>query len=345
MRRIVLALFAAVLASAQEHIPENEKNPLAGKPEAIATGKRLYEQTCQACHGGNAAGSERGPALSTGVFKHGGKDGELFLNIRNGLKGTQMPPFSGLKTEQIWSMVSYLRSLADTGARTAETVPGNPAAGETLFFGRAGCERCHAVNARGGIFAPDLSAAAALPAATIRQKLLDPASVGRARGRRTVGPSITTVQFPDGRTLRGIIRNQDTFTLHLAETTGKLHLLDRRKVTVTTAPGSFMPPAKLTPEETTDLIAYLKSNVARDLTKTSQVPLAGGLTFERLRNAAAEPHNWLSYWGDYQGTHFTTLAQITPANVKTLQTKWAAQMPGDTLLQSTPLVIDGILYT
>ena len=345
MRRIVLALFAAVLASAQEHIPENEKNPLAGKAEAIATGKRLYEQTCQACHGGNAAGSERGPALSTGVFKHGGKDGELFLNIRNGLKGTQMPPFSGLKTEQIWSMVSYLRSLADTGARTAETVPGNPAAGEALFFGRAGCERCHAVNARGGIFAPDLSAAAALPAATIRQKLLDPASVGRARGRRTVGPSITTVQFPDGRTLRGIIRNQDTFTLHLAETTGKLHLLDRRKVTVTTAPGSFMPPAKLTPEETTDLIAYLKSNVARDLTKTSQVPLAGGLTFERLRNAAAEPHNWLSYWGDYQGTHFTTLAQITPANVKTLQTKWAAQMPGDTLLQSTPLVIDGILYT
>jgi alcohol dehydrogenase (cytochrome c) len=345
MRRFVLALFAAALASAQEHIPENEKNPLAGKPEAIATGKRLYEQTCQACHGGNAAGSERGPALSTGVFKHGGKDGELFLNIRNGLKGTQMPPFAGLKAEQIWSMVSYLRSLADAGVRSAETVPGNPAAGEALFFGKAGCSNCHAVHARGGVFAPDLSAAAALSAETIRQKLADPASVGRARGRRMVGPSITTVKFADGRTVRGIARNQDTFTLHLAEPSGKLHLLDKRKVTVTTAPGSFMPPAKLTPGETTDVIAFLKSNSARDLNKTRQAPLAGGLTFERLRNSAAEPHNWLTYWGDYQGTHFTTLSQITPLNVKNLQTKWAAQMPGDTLLQSTPIVIDGVMYT
>jgi len=345
MRRIVLALFAAALASAQEHIPENEKNPLAGKPEAITTGKRLYEQTCQACHGGNAAGSERGPALSTGVFKHGGKDGELFLNIRNGLKGTQMPPFAGLKAEQIWSMVTYLRSLADTGVRSAETVPGNPTAGEALFFGKAACSTCHAVHARGGIFAPDLSTAAALPADTIRQKLADPASVGRARGRRTVGPSITTVQFPDGRTLRGLARNQDTFTLHLADPTGKLHLLDKRKVTVTTAPGSFMPPAKLTPAETTDVIAYLKSNAARDFNKTRQAPLPGGLSFDRIRNSAAEPHNWLTYWGDYQGTHFSTLAQITPANVKNLQTKWAAQMPGDTLLQSTPIVIDGIMYT
>ncbi len=345
MRRIVLALFAAGLASAQEHIPENEKNPLAGKPEAIATGKRLYEQTCQACHGGNAAGSERGPALSTGVFKHGGKDGELFLNIRNGLKGTQMPPFAGLKAEQIWSMVSYLRSLADAGVRSAETVPGNPATGEALFFGKASCANCHAVHARGGIFAPDLSAAAALPAETIRQKLTDPASVGRARGRRTVGPSITTVKFADGRTLRGIARNQDTFTLHLADPTGKLHLLDKRKVTATTAPGSLMPPAKLSPAETTDLIAYLKSNTGRDFNKTRQAPLTGGLTFERIRNAAAEPHNWLTYWGDYQGTHFTTLAQVTPLNVKNLQTKWAAQMPGDTLLQSTPIVIDGVMYT
>jgi PQQ-dependent dehydrogenase (methanol/ethanol family) len=345
MRRFVLALFAATLASAQEHIPENEKNPLAGKPEAITTGKRLYEQTCQACHGGNAAGSERGPALSTGVFKHGGKDGELFLNIRNGLKGTQMPPFAGLKVEQIWSMVSYLRSLADTGVRSAETVPGNPAAGEALFFGKAGCANCHAVHARGGVFGPDLSAAAALPAETIRQKLADPASVGRARGRRMIGPSITTVKFADGRIVRGIARNQDTFTLHLADPTGKLHLLDKREVTVTTAPGSFMPPAKLTPAETTDVIAYLKSNAARDLNKTRQAPIAGGLTFERIRNSAAEPHNWLTYWGDYQGTHYTALSQVTPLNVKNLQTKWVAQMPGDTLLQSTPIVIDGVMYT
>ena len=33
---------------------------------------------------------------------------------------------------------------------------------------------------------------------------------------------------------------------------------------------------------------------------------------------ASEPQNWLTYWGDYQGTHYSRLNSITPANVRTL---------------------------
>jgi hypothetical protein len=38
------------------------------------------------------------------------------------------------------------------------------------------------------------------------------------------------------------------------------------------------------------------------------------------------------------------LNQITPANVKNLQARWAVQMPGDGIVESVPLVVDGIMY-
>ena len=54
-----------------------EKNPFAGDSEAIAAGKKLYEESCQLCHGGDARGG-RGPALASGEFLHGSEDGQIF---------------------------------------------------------------------------------------------------------------------------------------------------------------------------------------------------------------------------------------------------------------------------
>ncbi|HMB80899.1 MAG TPA: PQQ-dependent dehydrogenase, methanol/ethanol family, partial [Vicinamibacterales bacterium] len=70
-----------------------------------------------------------------------------------------------------------------------------------------------------------------------------------------------------------------------------------------------------------------------------------GLTFERIRGVAGEPHNWLTYWGDYQGTHFSRLQQITTSNVSRVQAAWARQLPGSSVLEATPLVVDGVMYT
>lgn len=72
---------------------------------------------------------------------------------------------------------------------------------------------------------------------------------------------------------------------------------------------------------------------------------APNLTFERLRNAAAEPQNWLTYWGDYQGRHFSGLKQVTASNVARLEMRWSVPMPGNSGLEVTPLVVDGIMYT
>src|SRR5438132_5997275 len=89
-----------------------ERNPFAGDKEAIAAGKNLYEESCQLCHGGDARGG-RGPALASGEFLHGGEDGQIFENVHEGIAGTQMPAFDLLPNE-IWQLVSYIRSLSGT---------------------------------------------------------------------------------------------------------------------------------------------------------------------------------------------------------------------------------------
>src|SRR5687767_3233008 len=40
---------------------------------------------------------------------------------------------------------------------------------------------------------------------------------------------------------------------------------------------------------------------------------------DRLTRARTEPHNWLTYYGAYDGKRFSTLDQINTANVVTLQ--------------------------
>jgi alcohol dehydrogenase (cytochrome c) len=68
------------------------------------------------------------------------------------------------------------------------------------------------------------------------------------------------------------------------------------------------------------------------------------VTYDRILQAAKEPHNWLTYNGGYNGNRYSLLTQITPANITNLEQKWVFQ--GNVLgaWQSTPLVVDGIMY-
>src|SRR5689334_10948379 len=123
-------------------------NPFANDPAVPAAGKAVFESTCAACHGAGAAGSERAPALNTGTFKHGGSDQEIFQTIRSGVPGSLMPSFSGLPSDNVWRLVSYIKSLSgQTGPLGQAT--GDAVAGEAVFFGKGGCAGCHEVNGRG----------------------------------------------------------------------------------------------------------------------------------------------------------------------------------------------------
>jgi alcohol dehydrogenase (cytochrome c) len=68
------------------------------------------------------------------------------------------------------------------------------------------------------------------------------------------------------------------------------------------------------------------------------------VTFERLVNSAKEPQNWMSYSGDYTGKRFSSLDQINITNARTMVAKWVYQTGATGKLETTPLVVDGILY-
>ena len=66
------------------------------------------------------------------------------------------------------------------------------------------------------------------------------------------------------------------------------------------------------------------------------------VTYQQLLNAAKEPHNWLTYGGDYFSHRFSQLTQITPANVKSLNLEWVFQSPLAGSWQATPLAVGGM---
>ncbi len=354
-------LTATCPLAAQNDVPDAVRNPFATDPNAVAAGKLLYEQTCQGCHGGDARG-DRGPAL-TGALKHGSSDTDIYQTIRTGVQGTQMPAFSFLPTDSVWRIVTYLDSLDPAKTSRQETVPGDVAAGSKVFFGKGGCAQCHEVNGNGGVFAGDLSAIGVNSVDYLRNWILHPGAPGtpavagpRPQGRGGGGggggpatPVMVSVKTADGKEVKGVRIADDGFTLLLRVPSGEVRrfdtgmLLDKHEESKPLMPDDYA--TTLSPEELQNLIAYLKSLKVRDTAVPSHADISGGLSPERLAHANAEPQNWLTYWGDYQGRHYSPLTQITPANVSKLAARWTVQMPGESVLETTPLVVDGIMYT
>jgi alcohol dehydrogenase (cytochrome c) len=67
--------------------------------------------------------------------------------------------------------------------------------------------------------------------------------------------------------------------------------------------------------------------------------------YSRLLRTADEPHNWLTYSGNYNGHRHSALSQITTANVASLKAAWVYQSrEAAGKLECSPLVIDGVLY-
>ncbi len=64
----------------------------------------------------------------------------------------------------------------------------------------------------------------------------------------------------------------------------------------------------------------------------------------RLRAARAEPANWMTYSGDFANQRYSPLGQITPANVASLRPAWIYQAVEPGILQTSPIVVDGVMY-
>jgi len=95
------------------------------------------------------------------------------------------------------------------------------------------------------------------------------------------------------------------------------------------------------------LLASAQLATAQEQTSASgggMAPSFSPVTWERLLNAADEPENWLMYSGTLDSQRFSGLDQIHNRNVGELELKWAYQIPQLDRAETTPLVVDGVMF-
>jgi len=68
------------------------------------------------------------------------------------------------------------------------------------------------------------------------------------------------------------------------------------------------------------------------------------ITSQDLLDGLKDPTRWLTYGGDYSSQRHSPLTQITPENVNQLTAQWTFQTGTTGSFQTTPLVVDGVLY-
>lgn len=214
-------------------------------------GKSVFEAKCATCHGLDGLGGEHAPDI---IRRSGVKalSDEALLNvIHDGIPEEGMPGFPSIGGEDAHAMVAYLRFLQ--GGSAGNSVPGDPARGHDLFFGKAGCSACHQIGGRGQFVAEDLAGFARdHPEDEIRDAILKPAE----------GPQeMATAVARDGGKFSGTIRNEDNASLQLQDGGGRFYLLMKSSlVSVQRKIGDIMPGdymRRLSSTELDDLVAYI----------------------------------------------------------------------------------------
>jgi alcohol dehydrogenase (cytochrome c) len=305
-------------------------------PEAVVAGMKEFDARCAPCHGAGGAGGERAPAISQADHEKYQSGQAIRDLIRHGIPDAGMPGFD-IPEPRLTHLVAFVRSRIAPASEFV--VPGDPTAGEAFFFGGGRCATCHMVRGRGGLDGPDLTnGSRQLTLAEIEQALRAPEK------RRQRGYQVAAVRLKSGAEIRGLIRNESNFDLQLQGFDHRLHLLRREEiVSIRRDAGSYMPALKATDRETQDLIAYLVRNRESPGSRSSELDsLPGAIRWDDIVRPRAG--DWLTYHGQLGGNRYSTLDQITPANVAGLAPRWIFPIPGAHHLEVTPVVADGVMY-
>jgi putative heme-binding domain-containing protein len=175
-------------------------------------------------------------------------------------------PATKLSDDETWKLTAFIRAL--TGPASENPVPGDPKAGEAIFWGaKAGCSDCHAILGRGSRMGPDLSnIGGSRPLGLIREALIPPKN-DPSRNYALGGKEGVTVTLKNGNVIKGIARNRSNYSLQVVDTKGQLHLIDMANVkTLSVLDHSLMPDdydRRLSSEELRDLLAYLAQRSVR----------------------------------------------------------------------------------
>ena len=227
-------------------------------------GRQLFLGMCSRCHGAEGGGGE-GPNLNRPALSRAPDDQALTAVIRDGIPDRGMPRIRRFTDAEMHAMVLYVRSL---GRTVALAVPGSPEKGKAVYQ-KSGCSSCHIINGEGGTLGSELSSVGARRAPDyLRQAIVDPAAALPRGALPIPGRSLNEflpvrVVTRDGREVRGIRVNEDSFTIQVKDAGNQLYSF--RKADLKTLDKelgkSVMPDykARISGADLDDLVAYLHS--------------------------------------------------------------------------------------
>ncbi len=224
-------------------------NPFAGDAKAAEAGRADFRRHCSSCHGRQAEGG-RAPGLPRGTAT----DADLFRIISTGIPGTEMGSYDKrLSGDEIWRVVAFIRSTAHSDTPIA----GDATHGEELFWNKGACGNCHAVQNRGSRVGPDLSRIGRRrSAAYLRESLVAPST------DIPQNYSGVTVVARDGKSIRGLEKAIDDFSVVLQDFSGQVRSFNRSDVrSVSRDTQSLMPEygKVLSPAELDNVLKYLST--------------------------------------------------------------------------------------
>jgi PQQ-dependent dehydrogenase (methanol/ethanol family) len=293
-----------------------------------------FAQTCSLCHGGDARGTDRAPALANNSDLRNMPDSSITEIIQKGRNN--MPAFA-LPEAELEVLTNYIRSL-NPNMPEVSSGGGDVKVGEQLFFVGAGCSFCHSVRGHGGTNGPDLSdVGKRLPATDLMKALNDPSA------RIAPGYVSVTVTLKDGGKLSGFVRAQGAHDLVLQMSDGKLHsLLEGEYKDMAEEKQSSMPVYHGTEQEQHDLVAFLSQLKAIEVGPLKQ-PQKAATKMEMDTITHPKAGEWPTYNGRLDGNRYSTLDQINLKNVRELKAEWTYTIPFFGL-ETTPIVMDGVMY-
>ena len=254
---VSLCLFPVVAQEGQDASKSldqdlTERNPYTSSSDE-AIGRQYFLGHCAQCHGPEGEGG-RGVNLTTGHYRHGSSDRQLYMTIRRGIPGSEMPG-SRLSQPEVWRMVAFVRRLGSAGA--GEKATGDPSAGRIVYEGKGGCAACHTVKEKGGRLGPDLTEIGLRRSLKfLRDSLTDPSSYIDRQYRSAI--AVTR----DGTKIRGIVLNEDDYSIQMRDMHEELHsFLKSDLAEVRHERESLMPSYKqaLSEREIESVVAYLSS--------------------------------------------------------------------------------------
>jgi len=96
----------------------NKTNPLVGRSQAVAGGKKLFLRNCAECHNKDGSGIVKKHSADFQLpMVQQQSDGALFWRITNGNPDHGMPSFSKLPELERWQLVLFLRTFKPPDSR------------------------------------------------------------------------------------------------------------------------------------------------------------------------------------------------------------------------------------